>query len=204
MPPESPRIYANPMKRIAIAFAILAASAGIVAASCGHRRVVVKEAVVAAVVTPVAVATFVPVAVASYGAGYAPQAAVQSDPALIAEVKALRAEIAAQKQTAPRPTPAAPQDDAPPVVGAPAAAPGHLEVYRNRCSTCHDASTKNKGGGLVLTIGNQLAALTAEQSLEVLRRVDLPKGDPERMPRGGADLSDEEFSRLLAGVTRRR
>lgn len=182
------------MKRIAIAFAILAASAGIVAASCGHRRVVVREAV--AVVTPVAVATFVPVAVASYGAGYAPQ--VQADPALLAEVKALRAEVAAaaqKKQT---------QDDAPPVVGAPPAAPGHLQVYQAKCSTCHDASTKNKGGGLVLTIGNQLAALTAEQSLEVLRRVDLPKGDPERMPRGGADLSDEEFSRLLAGVTRRR
>lgn len=186
------------MKRIAIAFAILAASAGIVAASCGHRRVVVHDAV--AVVTPVAVATFVPVAVASYGVSYSPQ---QDQSALLAEVKALRAEVAAAQKQKPA-APVTPQDDAPPVVGAPAAAPGHLEVYRNRCSACHDASTKNKGGGLVLTIGNQLAALTAEQSLEVLRRVDLPKGDPERMPRGGADLTDEEFSRLLVGVTRRR
>ena len=169
-------------------------------AAVGYRQ---AAALVAVEAVPVAVPVFVPTYTASYY-GDSTQELVQKVARLEAQVELLtrlrQAPAPAPAQAAPK-MPAAPQekDDE---AEAPADPAALARVPLARCAACHDAGTKTKGGGFVLVSKGALAPLSADQRLEVLRRVNLPAGEAEHMPRGG-DLSDAEFAELMAVLVQR-
>jgi hypothetical protein len=61
-----------------------------------------------------------------------------------------------------------------------------LNLATTYCASCHNTATvsKEKGGGFTLTDNNALAKLTPQQVGEVIRRVTLPDGDKDQMPKG--------------------
>lgn len=141
------------MKRVIVGLILFASMAAIAKADC--RRVVRVNDVVR--VDTVAVAAFVPV-VSLFSVGpaypaYAPQpAAVQQAASpcdsLAAEVKQLRAEMAAiRNQAGLTPAPVQP----PPQGQTPAAPTNFQAVIAARCANCHAAAAADKkGGGQVL------------------------------------------------------
>jgi mono/diheme cytochrome c family protein len=173
-----------------------------------HKPVVAVEKVVE---VPVFAAVFAPIAIPipAYSVGYAPGGV---DPAMAAELQKLRLEIQQLRGAAPGVPGALPP---PGVPGAPGAEPPkdgvapkdggagaaadpspHAAVMAAKCASCHDRSVATtKGGRFVLTDGGRPVQLSGEDRLEVIHQIEkgyMPKGDK---------LSDEEFGKLLAGMS---
>lgn len=149
-----------------------------------HEAVVVNHAAVA--VAPIAVATFLPIAVPVYSVTYQAPAGLGGDPALAQEIAALRKEIAALKTAPPQQREqskeAGPAGDA-------------IGIFKSKCSGCHSSYTAaGKGGGFVLLEGpqGQLASLNFKQALRVGTKTY--RGE---MPPNGK-LSDEEVGTVQA------
>ena len=158
-------------------------------ARCTVRRAVVVAPVVTHdIVTPAAIATFVPIplAVPSYGVGYD-----QGFAGLRAELDALKKQNELLTELLKRSQPSLAPLLPPRTSLSPAAHPG-LTVMAKVCAACHDSvSAKAKGGGLVLLDGAGLAALSADTKLKTVRA--LLKGT---MPLGGK-LSDEDVTQII-------
>jgi len=187
---------------------------------CRGRPVAVRR-VETVSVTPVAVATFVPVVVAvpqysvSYvgGAAYAAPAAPAQPAAAAAsavptapqaaaadsQVQALQDEVARLRQELEecRKQLTAVRPQAKGEAAAPqAAVPPHLAIFTARCAACHEAKVaRAKGNGFVLLEGNRLARLDARQVNRIVARVYSGK-----MPKGGPPLSDDEVAQIVAWV----
>lgn len=164
------------------AFFILAASlivvTGAEATVCRAR--VVQHAAAVVDVQPVLLATVVPIA--AYSVQYAPGGAdVQQ---LLAEIKALRAEVQAIKA-------------GPAVEQKKEAAPAplkHLEILQAKCQSCHDANvSKAKGGGFTMFEAGKLALLTDRQ----LRKVSTRTYAGDMPPKGQPQLSDAEVGEVM-------
>jgi mono/diheme cytochrome c family protein len=172
------------------------------ATGCNVRRAVVQyhqQAYAAPVYTaPVAIATYVPVPllIPAYGVSY-DDGRLQK---LQAELDALRKQHELlQNLLAPGAVPEPRKDGAkaPPKASAVPVPPAKsihagLGVLLKHCASCHDAATATaKGSGVVLSIGNDLAALSTELRLATIRA--LLKGT---MPKGGK-ISDEDATLVL-------
>lgn len=85
-----------------------------------------------------------------------------------------------------------------------AAADGLPAAVARGCVQCHKAGANPKGGfALVDATGKSLLALTCEQRLDVLRRINLQETDPEVMPpKGKGAVSDQEAAELLDAMTK--
>lgn len=150
-------------------------------ASADHCRArVVQQAYVAPYVAPVAIATYVPVAVAvpQYSTGYS----AEGDTALAlreiaAELKALRESLAGGAGPATKPT--EPDNSVTARVNA---------IGVAKCAKCHNETNhKDKGGGhLLLTDAGAFVDGLDWESL----RDEIESG---RMPRGGPELSDDDY-----------
>lgn len=66
------------------------------------------------------------------------------------------------------------------------------------CTKCHSEATANDSGkGFIFAKNGGYDHLSARQTMEILRRVTLPKNDPEFMPKGGNPLTDQQISEML-------
>lgn len=188
------------MKRFAfflLAITAVIAIPALAPASCGH--VVHRNYNYAYhndYVAPVLVAQFVAVPVPLYSTGYS-----QPDPALVAELKALREEV---KQIRSQPQ-SQPQAQQPPQVLPQQAPPQevafwHAQIIKRDCASCHDKRFKK--GGLAMTDGDVLLPLSAQQKMDIIYRLTLPVTHPKHMP-PGKDLSPDEAAEITIGIVQR-
>ncbi len=165
-----------------------------------RRAVVVHQQRAVVAVRQVAVAAvFVPVAALLQPPGYsATYGGPDQSGDLLRELQALRAEIEALKRARVPDQPGV-EPIAPPKGEAGAAL---APVAFAACAACHTEG-RVKGGLALIDRNGNAAPLTAEQRLEVLRRIDLDVTDSEHMP-PKAELPEESLAGITAAVLQRK
>lgn len=175
-------------------------------AACTTRVVVRKEVAVAAVVTPVFVATPIVATVTPlYSAGYDGNVTQQQLQALQQQIQSLSQSVQQLQQSIRSgqplpPSPAAQPAKPGPQGAAPEAAKKELlGLVQARCASCHSEPVANaKGGKFVLTLADgSLRKLNATEIYKTLRRGKSAHENEPSMPLNGKELSDEEYSVLL-------
>ncbi len=172
-----------------------------------EKVIVEKQVAVAAVYLPLYSAVYLPQAVPGYtvpgvaGAvpGVAPAAPVDPCAELRQRYNLLEQRLQRLEggqvptpgtlppRTAPAPMPPAENGhgEAPRQGAAPAAGGSFIAWATPRCGACHDATNAAaKGGKFTLLAQGRLAELSPEKTGEVIRRLSLPDGHPESMPKG--------------------
>jgi cytochrome c553 len=182
------------MKNFAATLALLAVFTDVASAGCPivrHKAVVVDTAIV----TPVVVATFVPVQVASYSASYQPTPT--TDPAVVELLRQMGSRVAALEAGAaskPGPPPGPPPS---PMRKADVADPG-LDKFAAACASCHDSAVaKVKGGGIVFFANGVETDYSCDLALRAVGAIA-----DGSMPRG-KKLADEDVAEVVIHLSKR-
>lgn len=171
-------------------FIVLSLACGVFAVSTAdadncrvQQRVVVRQHVVhhavAAIVTPIPVATYVPFAVQvpTYSVGVAPQQLQQQSQTDAVALAIEKLALAVERIGGGQPQTLQSQQ-----------MPSHVQVMTARCASCHDKGVaKSKGGDFTLLDGGKEVQLTGKQIVRVLA-----KTHDGTMPKTGPKLNDAE------------